>query len=169
MITLRQISINDSEIITNAFKAQGWDKNKQQFEDYVKLNKEGRVHTVLAFFDKEFAGYGNIFWESHYVEFKKNNVPEIVDLNTLIKFRQNKVATAIMDKLEEIIFKEHQTVGIGVGLIKDYGPAQRMYGKRGYIPNAKGIYYSDQNLGYFDDLKADDDLVMYLTKTKADI
>jgi len=49
-------------------------------------------------------------------------------------------------------------------LVKDYGAAQRLYVNRGYVPNGKGAYYKKNNLGYFEEVIADDDLVLYLTK-----
>lgn len=164
MITVRQIKTGDAEIISKAFQEQGWTKPIEQYQNYVRRNETGEIYTLVAFYNDSFAGYGNIFYNSTYPDFNKNNIPEIVDLNTLIKFRNQKVATTIMDELERIVFKNHTTVGIGVGLVKDYGPAQRMYVKRGYVPNGKGIYHNNINVEYFMPIQADDDLVLYLTK-----
>ena len=56
--------------------------------------------------------------------------------------RLRAVASPTLSRLLEIAEKEVATkgdiVGIGVGLYEDYGPAQRLYIKRGYIPDGKG-------------------------------
>jgi hypothetical protein len=42
--------------------------------------------------------------------------------------------------INQRFLREHsESVGIGVGLYLDYGVAQTMYVKRGYIPDGKGI------------------------------
>lgn len=166
MIELRQIQQGDEQLISNAFLDQGWNKPVEQYLNYIERNNNNEIITILAFYDGEFAGYGNLFYKSDYIEFQEQNIPEVVDLNTLIKFRGKGIATAIMNELEKRAFETSSKVGIGVGLIKDYGPAQAMYAKRGYVPNAKGIYYNDKNIGYFDSIQADDSLVLYMVKKK---
>ncbi len=161
---IRIIQTEDAEVISKAFQKQGWNKPLTQYLDYVRRNKNGEIVTVVCFIDDEFAGYGNLFFKSNHIPFLKYNIPEIVDLNTLIKFRNKGIASKILDTLEKEAFKVNDKVGIGVGLIKDYGPAQKLYVKRGYIPTVDGAYYSNKQINYFDSIKADDDLVLYFTK-----
>ncbi len=47
---------------------------------------------------------------------------------------------------------------------KGYGSAQRMYVKRGYIPDGSGVWYQDKICAPHGDCKNDDDLVLYLSK-----
>lgn len=44
-----------------------------------------------------------------------------------------------MDIAEKIAFERSDEVCIGVGLHGGYGSAQRMYVKRGYIPDGSGV------------------------------
>lgn len=46
-----------------------------------------------------------------------------------------------MDIAEEIAATYADTVYLGVGLHSGYGSAQRMYVKRGYIPDGSGVWY----------------------------
>jgi GNAT superfamily N-acetyltransferase len=119
---------------------------------------------LLAFFDNQFAGYLTIKWVSFYPPFKENNIPEIMDLNVLKKFRNKGVATKLMDTAEQIVSKCSASVGIGVGLTKDYGNAQALYVKRGYIPDRNGISYNETFLKNGDNVKVDDDLVLCFIK-----
>lgn len=44
-----------------------------------------------------------------------------------------------MDAIEQIAFEKYGIVGVSVGLYYDYGNAQLLYVKRGYIPDGRGI------------------------------
>lgn len=53
---------------------------------------------------------------------------------------------------------------LGVGLHSGYGSAQRMYIKRGYIPDGSGVWYNNMLLEQNAQCRNDDDLVLYLIK-----
>ena len=57
-----------------------------------------------------------------------------------------------------------KTVGIGVGLYDGYGAAQKLYVKRGYIPDGQGITYNYKPVAYGEKVPLDDDLVLWFTK-----
>jgi len=69
-----------------------------------------------------------------------------------------------MDKAEEIIREKSRVAGIGVGLFSDYGNAQILYIKRGYIPDGKGIHNGERYVKHGDSIIVDDDIVLYLKK-----
>lgn len=74
-----------------------------------------------------------------------------------------------MDYAEYTISKKYNTVGIGVGLTKDYGTAQRLYIKRGYLPDGRGISQNEIQLKWGDVVSIDDDLVLDFTKKLGDV
>jgi ribosomal protein S18 acetylase RimI-like enzyme len=90
--------------------------------------------------------------------------PEIMDFNVLIKYRRKGIGNMLIDRAEEIIKEHSEFVGIGVGLYSDYGAAQMMYIKRGYIPDGKGIYKNNSYITAGDTIIIDDDVVLYLIK-----
>ena len=51
-----------------------------------------------------------------------------------------------------------------VGLHSGYGAAQRLYIKRGYIPDGSGVWYRNQPLEMNATIQNNDDLVLYLSK-----
>ena len=163
-LNIRKIQINDPEIIFNAFKAQGWNKPLEQYNCYIKEQKNNIRITLIAELNGEFAGYTTIKWNSSYEYFIKNKIPEISDLNVLIKFRQMGIGNKLLDKAEDIIKNYSDYAGIGVGLFSDYGVAQRLYVKRGYIPDGKGIYKNDSYIKYNETVIIDDDVVLYFIK-----
>ncbi|OKP79948.1 GNAT family N-acetyltransferase [Paenibacillus helianthi] len=162
--TIRMMNDNDPERISEAFRIQGWDKPTDQYVKYEEEQKNGKIVSLIAEVEGDFAGYVNIAWESNYPYFKENNIPEIQDFNVLIKYRRHGIGTMLMDKCEEIIGERFEISGLGVGLFGDYGAAQSLYVHRGYVPDSKGIYKHGGYIQYGQEVVVDDDLNMYFVK-----
>jgi hypothetical protein len=56
------------------------------------------------------------------------------------------------------------TLGITVGLFDEYGPAQRLYALRGYVPDGRGACRGQEPLSKGSRVIMDDDLIIWLTK-----
>lgn len=54
--------------------------------------------------------------------------------------------------------------GIGVGMSPDYGAAQRLYVRRGYIPDGRGLVSRGRPVVWGAAVVVDDDLALYFTK-----
>ncbi len=52
----------------------------------------------------------------------------------------------------------------GVGLHNGYGEAQRMYAKRGSIPDGSGVLYGDRSADPYGTVVNDDSLVLCLSR-----
>ena len=163
-ILIRRITFKDCEIITQAFAAQNWNKPLAQYQNYLREQKEGKREVLIAEVEDEFAGYLTIMRQSDFAPFREKNIPEIVDFNVLIKFRNQGIGARLMETAENLIAENHKTVGIRVGLTADYGAAQRMYVKRGYLPDGKGISQNGKFLRYGDKITVDDDLSLSFIK-----
>ncbi len=91
-----------------------------------------------------------------------------MDLNILPVYRKMGIASLLLDRAEKEAANRSDTIGIGVGLYAGedggYGSAQRLYVKRGYIPDGNGVAYNYEPTipGYSYPL--DDELVLWLTK-----
>jgi GNAT superfamily N-acetyltransferase len=164
-IAIRLMRPSDPASISAAFTAQGWNKPREQYERYWQESEQGSRAVLVAERDGVFAGYVTLLWQSDYEGFKSQDIPEIVDFNVLKAFQRQGVGTALMDKAEQRIGERSPIAGLGVGLTPDYGPAQVLYVKRGYVPDGRGIYHNGQLLKHGGLATVDDDLVMYLTKT----
>lgn len=161
---IRRLQKSDCAPISNALAAQGWNKPVTQYEYYFEEQQKGERTVLVAEREGTFAGYVTIVWASHYPFFRTHHIPEIVDLNVLIRFRRRGIATALLAQAEQQIGEKSKTVGIGVGLTADYGAAQILYAHRGYIPNGHGITSQNAYPNYGDMVRVDDALVLYLTK-----
>ena len=69
-----------------------------------------------------------------------------------------------MDRAEAEIVKRSDVAGIGVGLYPDYGPAQRMYILRGYVPDARGLMRDGNPVVPGTSVVIDDSVTIRLTK-----
>ena len=162
---IRPLVEDDCERIAKAFAAQGWDKPATQFKRYLEESGAGKRMVLVAEYDGDITGYVTIALESDYPHFKEHNIPEIKDLNVLKTFQHRGIGGALMDMAEAFVLEDSTVVGIGFGLTGDYGPAQRMYIKRGYVPDGQGAHHGRKPIKHGEHIKVDDDLVLYLTKT----
>lgn len=110
------------------------------------------------------AGYITLKNKSKYHPFADANIPEIMDLNVLPPFRNQGIASMLLDTAEEEAGKSSRIAGLGVGLYKDYGSAQRLYIKRGYIPDGTGVTYDYKQIDPGSTICLDDDLVLWMRK-----
>jgi ribosomal protein S18 acetylase RimI-like enzyme len=79
-------------------------------------------------------------------------------------YRQRGVGSALMDAAERLVATRTSIVGLGVGLYDDYGAAQRMYAKRGYIPDGRGIMYAGEPVPPGESVVIDDDACLMYTR-----
>ena len=89
----------------------------------------GRSAALVAEVDGQAVGYLNIYW---------HEVPKLVDVGVLEPYRRQGIGSQLMDQAEQLAFQRGDTVRLSVGLHSGYGSVQRMYIKRGYLPDGRG-------------------------------
>lgn len=155
-----------SEIInTFNFPWTSLQATKEKWERYY-AEQQRNVRTVcIAKIQSECVGYGSLLWVSEYPGFKNSNIPEINDVWISAEHRGNGFGKRLIQHLEGISRqKNHKQIGIGVGLYKDYGSAQKLYVQMGYVPDKNGVTYKCQPVVPGDSYPVDDDLVIWLKK-----
>lgn len=167
-LSIRLLESSDIPIMVKKFSEHSWAKSAANFEEYLKEQSAGTRAVWIANVNEEFAGYVTLTWESKYIPFKENKIPEIMDLNVLPPFRKHGVASSLLETAELLAATRGDIVGIGVGLYGDvdtgYGAAQKLYVKRNYIPDGLGITYNYKRVVYDQKVPLDDDLVLWFTK-----
>lgn len=163
-VTIRPLEKKDIPAIARAFQQLDWNKPASQYERYLREQDLGTRLVLVAFVKEEFAGYLTICWESPYEPFRARKIPEIVDFNVLPAFRRRGIGTQLMDRAEHEIATVSTIAGIGVGMDREYGVAQRLYVLRGYVPDGQGLYYIDHHVTYGEKITVDDHLALYLTR-----
>ena len=165
-IMIRTMINSDREHISSSPVVTGSNRPAGLYDRYYEEQEKGQRVVLLAFYNDIFAGHVNIIWKSDYPLFAEQDIPEISDLIVVPDLRRQKIATALVDEAEKRIFKQSSFAGIGVGLYADYGPAQRMYVLRGYVPDRLGLMYKRKPVKPGEMVKVDDDLVLYLIKKR---
>jgi GNAT superfamily N-acetyltransferase len=163
-LAIRLLTVHDIPYIAAAFATLGWDKPASQYEAYLEEQQRGARVALVAWQADQFVGYVTIVWVSSYAPFRDAGIPEIADFNVLPHVRRQGIGSRLMDEAERRISERSQVAGIGVGLFADYCSAQRLYVKRGYIPDGRGIVAHERRATWGDTVVVDDDLVLYLTK-----
>lgn len=164
MVEIHLISSTDIEPIAKAFATLGWHKPASQYQRYLSEQEKGQRVVLVATVDNVFAGYLTILWNSDYLPFREGDIPEIVDFNVLPRYHRRRIGTQLMDEAEHRIAMRSSFSGIGVGLTADYGAAQILYNRRGYVPDGRGISWNGKLCQYGDRVSVDDDLVMHFIK-----
>ncbi len=164
-INIRDIKASDIDILAGAFLQQGWkEKTKELFTNYFQEHNNNQRQVLIAEFDGNIAGYLTLLPNDKAGPFANKNIPTVCDFNVLITYQRKGIGTALMDQVETIARKTSDIICLGVGLYTNYGTAQRMYVKRGYIPDGSGVWYQNQNLSPYVECRNDDDLILYLSK-----
>ena len=163
-LIIRDMRDSDAQIITDAEIAQGWHADIAKYKNRLKDAREGKCLSLVAEYGGSPAGYINVYPDSSGGPFGGKGYPEIVDFGVLEKHRRKGIGTRLMDAAEEIAGHYADTVYLGVGLHAGYGSAQRMYVKRGYVPDGSGVWYGDKPCAPYGSCVNDDDLILYLSK-----
>lgn len=154
--------------IVEAFAAANWPKPVSLFESYFQEQSQMKRVVWVTWVNNAVAGYVTLKWHSGYPPFLAAGIPEIVDLNVLPSFRKLGIGSELLEVAECEARTKSELIGIGVGLYGGtdggYGSAQRLYVKRGYIPDGKGVTYNGQYVVPGKSYPLDDDLVLWFTK-----
>lgn len=168
MLTIEKFKADDNAPLVDAFQKAKWSKPVSLFETYLREQETGSRLIWVAYVNDQVSGYVTLKWQSDYVSFSNSRTPEIMDLNVLPHARRMGLGSMLLDTAEKEAVTRSDIVGIGVGLYagKDggYGSAQRLYVKRGYIPDGKGVTYSYHSTIPGESYPLDDDLILWFTK-----
>lgn len=163
-VLIRDMVQSDARIITDEEIAQGWHQSIEKYEMRLQHQAEGKAISLVAEYGGNIAGYINVYPNSKSGAFANQGYAEIVDFGVLEKYRRNGIGSKLMDVAEKIAAEYSDVVYLGVGVNSGYGSAQRMYVKRGYIPDGTGVWYGKKVCPKYADCCNDDDLVLYFSK-----
>ncbi len=139
--------------------------NMEKWRRYYAEQKADIRLVCIAKYQDQFIGYGSLVKNSEYPGFRNNSIPEIHDVWILEEYRGNGFGKKLIKHLEELAREENYAkIGLGVGLYKDYGAAQKLYVSMGYLPDGMGVTYKYQAVIPGNLYSVDDDLVLWLKK-----
>lgn len=161
--TIRNMIKSDIESLSHGFMNQGWPGREKILARYFLEQESGEREVLVAEIDGVVAGYVTILPSAKHGPFAEV-YPELSDFNVFEPFRNQGIGNQLLEEAEKRVKFVSSKVTLGVGLHSGYGPAQRLYSRRGYIPDGSGVWYRNQPLEMNATSQNNDDLVLYLVK-----
>ena len=161
--SIRKMQESDIKDLSQGFINQGWPGREEILARYFLEQECGEREVLVAEVEGALAGYITILPCAKQGPFAEIH-PELSDFNVFEPFQNQGIGNLLMGEAENQVKLFSDKVTLGVGLHSGYGPAQRLYIKRGYIPDGSGVWYRNQPLEMNDTIQNNDDLVLYLSK-----
>ncbi len=158
--------LSDSLVSSLAIAFSEWPKPRTLFEEYYNQQKEGGREVWVALKKNNPVGYVTLMGVSDFQYFRNKGIPEINDLNVLLSYRKQGIGSQLLYIAEKTAFEKSDIVGLGVGLYADYGAAQQLYVRKGYIPDGNGITYKNKSVVPGEKVIVNDELLLWLVKYK---
>ena len=161
--SIRKMQESDIKDLSRGFISQGWPSREEILTRYFKEQEGGEREVLIADLTSAVAGYITILPDAKQGPFA-GMAPELSDFNVFESFQNQGIGNLLMEEAENRVKIFSDKVTLGVGLHSGYGPAQRLYIKRGYIQDGSCVWYRNQPLemnAVFEDIG---ELVLYLSK-----
>jgi predicted N-acetyltransferase YhbS len=162
-LTIRKMKFEDIQHISNMFTKQGWDSREKVLSNYLEEQTLGTRIVLVAELENHITGYVTLIKVTTHGPFS-GKFPEVVDFNIFETYQKLGIGNKLLDSIEKEAKTFSDIITIGVGMHKGYGSAQRMYVKRGYIPDGTGLWYNNKNLEMNETCINNDELAIYLSK-----
>jgi GNAT superfamily N-acetyltransferase len=163
-MTIERVRAQDLAATIELFIEQVYPGDPDGAHDHFSEHAEGQAETFLAWVEGHFSGYLTLRWQPNDPFFRQHQIPLIHDLLVFPQFQRQGIASRLMDAAEGLIATRANEAGITVGLFDAYGPAQRLYAKRGYLPDGRGACQGRRPLQQGETITVDHDLLLWLTK-----
>jgi GNAT superfamily N-acetyltransferase len=163
-IAIQAVDEGNSESAVR-FLAEWVTDGEAEARRYLADHAEPGGTSLIATTGSDAVGYVAIVWESSFAGFRSRGIPLVHQIAVGEPWRRRGVATLLMDAAEDLARDRGiGMLGITVGLFDEYGPAQQMYGRRGYIPDGRGACQGQRPLSNGMQVSMDHDLIIWLTK-----
>ncbi len=164
-LVIRDMEEADAQVFFDEYTAQGWHPDIEYYRMRMREAAEGKCAALTAEYQGHPAGAVYVYFTVNEGPFRGKGWPMIVDFSVLKKYQRQGIGGRLMEAAEQIAGGCADTVCLGVGLCDSYGSAQRMYVKRGYIPDGSGVWYQNRQCVQYETVcTVDDDLVLYFYK-----
>ena len=160
---IRTMQTSDVKELSQGFINQGWPGREEILARYFLEQECGEREVLVAEVKGALAGYITILPYAKQGPFAEI-YPELSDFNVFGPFQNQGIGNLLMEEAEKRVKLISDKVTLGVGLHSGYGPAQRLYIKRDYIPDGSGVWYQNHRPAMDATCEDIGDLVLYLSK-----
>ncbi|HNQ92383.1 MAG TPA: GNAT family N-acetyltransferase [Alphaproteobacteria bacterium] len=146
--------------------ARGHVNEPDYFQTSFDEQRDGKRAVFMAFVDGVLAGYVHYNRHPKYQPFRSLNIPEIQDLYVASVFRRQGIGEALVRACEAQAQRETcSDIGIGVGVGSEFGAAQRLYMRLGYLPDGAGVVFDRDPVSVGEVRPVDDRLCLMVVKS----
>ena len=163
-LLIRSMESGDAKIIYETYLSYGWHPAMQTYQDYYTEQKENKRKVFIAEYEGEVTGLCTLVMNPTEGPWVDMGYPEIVDLTVFFHAHNKGIGNKLLDVSEREAAKVADTVYLAVGVHSGYGAAQRIYVKRGYIPDGSGVWYRGKQLEQYAPCCNDDELLLFMSK-----
>ena len=163
-LTIRNMKTEDAKVIYDTYLSYGWHPTMETYENYVREQKENERLVFIAEYEGNVAGLCTLVLHPTEGPWAGKGYPEIVDLTVFFHLHNKGIGNKLLDVVESEASKISDVVYLAVGVHSGYGAAQRIYVKRGYIPDGNGAWYQGKILEQYAPCCNDDDLLLFMSK-----
>jgi len=133
-------------------------------EGHFQDHENGASTTILGYEAGRLVGIVTIRWHCHYPPFRARQIPLIQNIEIRYEDRGRGLGGLMLERTEQEIAQRSPLAGICVGILDSYGPAQRLYVKRGFIPDGRSVCHPHEPLYGGETVTIDHDLLLWLVK-----
>ena len=164
-ITIRSMEQSDAEIFYTTYLSYGWHPQLETYENYYREQTRGQRLVFIAEYQGAVAGICTLVLHPTDGPWGGQKYPEIQDLCVFFHIHRKGIGSRLLDAAEAEAAKRADMVYLAVGVHSGYGPAQRMYVKRGYNFDGSGVWYKGKQLEQYAPCVNDDALLLFMSKT----
>ena len=161
--SIRKMQESDIKELSRGFISQGWPGREEILDRYFLEQESGEREVLVAEVEGAVAGYITILPDAKQGPFA-GMAPELSDFNVFEPFQNQGIGNLLLEEAEKRVRLISDKVTLGVGLHSGYGPAQRLYIKRGYIPDGTGVWYQNHQPAMNAVCEDIGELILYLSK-----
>ena len=161
--SIRKMQESDIQDLSRRFISQGWPGREEILARYFLEQECGEREVLVAEVEGALVGYITILPCAKQGPFAEI-YPELSDFNVFEPFQNQGIGNLLLEEAEKRVRLISDKVTLGVGLHSGYGPAQRLYIKRGYIPDGTGVWYQNHQPAMNAVCEDIGELVLYLSK-----
>lgn len=163
-LTIRSMVPEDAKVYYDTYLSYDWHPQMETYENYYREQQKGERLVFVPEYEGKVVGICTLVLHPTEGPWGGQNIPEIVDLCVFFHIHKSGIGSKLLDIAEAEAAKRSDTVFLAVGCHSGYGAAQRLYVRRGYIPDGSGVWYQNRQLEQYAPCVNDDDLLLFMSK-----
>lgn len=168
-LTFRVVLPDEIDSVKREVKSVFFSGDDATIEDHFQEHEDGASTTILGYEVGRLVGIITIRWQARYPLFRERGIPLIQNIEIRYEDRGRGLGNQMLERAEQEIARHSPLAGLVVGISAAYGPAQRLYARRGYIPDGRGVCRQFTPLQEGEVVTIDHDLLLWLIKDVSSI